>query len=313
MGLPFHTIHIRSKNMWEPVKDLMVGACDLHIHSGPDVSPRQQNIIEVARDAAEAGMKALAIKDHNTVTADRAALVHSVLGDDVLVLGCIVLNHAVGGFNAEAVEKALDLGSRIVFMPSMDSVLTIEKVHVTGETPWLSAVVKHRNPMDGLTVLNEWPNGDRIIPEVQEILRLIAERDAILDTCHLSARECRFLIDAAKEAGVKRIIVTHPNCSVNLMSIDEQKELAAKGAYLSYGFVTCMPLFDRQHPAEIAKMMSAVGFDRCLLFSDFGQPVNPPSVEGYQMFLASLLAVGLKPEDIKKAASENPARLLGLT
>ena len=37
----------------------------------------------------------------------------------------------------------------------------------------------------GLTVLNEWPNGDRVIPEVQEILRLIAERDAILDTCHL--------------------------------------------------------------------------------------------------------------------------------
>lgn len=299
--------------MWEQVNDLMNGACDLHIHSGPDVAPRQQDIMEVARDAARVGMKALAIKDHNTITADRAALVHSVLGDDVLVLGCVVLNYSVGGFNVEAVEKALDMGSRIVFMPSMDAALTIEKVHVTGETPWLLPFVKLTNPQDGLTVLNEWPNGDRVIPEVHEILRLIAERDAILDTCHLSARECNFLIDAAKEAGVKRIIVTHPNCSVNLMSIDEQKELAAKEVFFSYAFLTCMPLFDRQHPAEIAKMMSAVGFDRCLLFSDFGQKVNPPPVEGYQMFLASLLAVGVKPEDIKKAASENPARLLGLT
>ena len=59
-------------------------------------------------------------------------------------------------------------------------------------------------------------------------------------------------------------------------------------------------------------MMTSVGLDRCLLFSDFGQIVNPPSVEGYKMFLASLLAVGLTPEDLTKAASENPARLLGL-
>lgn len=299
--------------MWDQVRDLMVGACDLHIHSGPDVVPRQQDIIEVARDAAKVGMKALAIKDHNTITADRAALVHSVLGDAIQVLGTIVLNHAVGGFNAEAVEKALRLGARIVFMPSMDAALTIENVRVNGTTPWLLPFVSRSDPRDGLTVLNEWPNGDRIIPDVQEILRLIAQYDAILDTCHLSARECSHLVDAANDAGVKRIIVTHPNCSVNPMTIDEQKELVVKGAYLSYAFVPCMPLFDRQHPADVAKMMSAVGFERCLLFSDFGQIVNPPSVEGYQMFLANLLAVGVDPEDLKKAASENPMRLLGLS
>jgi microsomal dipeptidase-like Zn-dependent dipeptidase len=73
-----------------------------------------------------------------------------------------------------------------------------------------------------------------------------------------------------------------------------------------------MPLFDRQHPKQIATMMNAVGADRCLLFSDFGQIFNPPSVEGYKMFLANLLAVGMKHADLKMAASENPARLLGL-
>lgn len=298
--------------MWDQVRDLMVGACDLHVHSGPDVVPRQQSILDVARDAAAVGMRALAIKDHNTITADRAALARSVLGDTVLILGAIVLNHAVGGFNAEAVEKALRLGARIVFMPSMDAALTIENVRVQGRTPWLSPFVTRHDPREGLTVLNEWPNGDCIIPEVHEILRLIAEHEAILDTCHLSPRECSYLIDAAKEAGVTRIIVTHPNCSVNPMTIGEQKELAAKGAYVSYAFVPCMPLFDRQHPGDVAKMMTSVGLDRCLLFSDFGQIVNPPSVEGYQMFLANLLAVGLKAEDLKKAASENPMRLLGL-
>ena len=298
--------------MWDQVKEIMVGACDLHIHSGPDVSPRQQDIIDVARDAARAGMRVLGIKDHNTVTADRAALVRSVLGDQVLMLGSIVLNYAVGGFNVEAVEMALNMGARLVFMPSMDSALTIEKVHVLNETPWLLPFTRLKNPADGLTVLDRYPDGDKIRPEVRDILRLIAERDAILDTCHLSARECWYLIDAAREEGVKRIIVTHPNCSVNLMTIEEQKELAAKGVYLSYAFLPCMPLFDRQHPVKIAEMMTAVGLDRCLLFSDFGQVFNPPSVEGYKMFLANLMAAGLGIEDLKKAASENPARLLGL-
>ncbi len=298
--------------MWEQVQDLMVGACDLHIHSGPDVPPRQQDILEVAQDAAEIGMRALAIKDHNTITADRASLVNSLVEGDTDVLGCIVLNYAVGGFNAEAVEKALDLGTRIVFMPSMDACLTIEKVHVTGDTPWLLPFVKHTDPRKGLTVLDEWPNGNTIRPDVEDILALIAERDAVLDTCHLSARECFHLIDAARDAGVKRIIVTHPNCSVNPMTLDEQKELAGKGAYISYAFLPCMPLFDRQHPQVIAEMMNTVGPDKCMLFSDFGQTVNPGSIEGYQMFLASLLAVGVGREEVRKAASENPARLLGL-
>ena len=298
--------------MWNHVHDLMSNACDLHIHSGPDVVPRQQDIIDVARDAADAGMRVLVIKDHNTITADRAAMVHKVLGDRVQVLGSIVLNYALGGFNAEAVEKALNMGARVVFMPSMDAALTIEKVHVTHETPWLLPFTKIKDPAQGLTVLDRYPDGDKIIAEVREILSLIAEHDAILDTCHLSARECWYLIDAARQAGVKRIIVTHPNCSVNLMSIGEQKELAAKDVYFSYAFLPCMPLFDRQHPKEVAAMMTAVGLDRCLLFSDFGQVFNPPSVEGYKMFLANLLAVGLTREDLKKAASENPARLLGL-
>jgi hypothetical protein len=298
--------------MWNQVSELMSGACDLHIHAGPDVSPRQQDIIDVARDAAQAGMRVLGIKDHNTVTADRAAMVHSVLGNQVRMLGSIVLNYAVGGFNIEAVEKALNMGVRLVFMPSMDAALTIEKVHVTKETPWLMPFTKLKDPAQGLTVLNEYPDGDRIIPGVMDILRLIAERDAVLDTCHLSARECYFLIKTAREAGVTRIIVTHPNCSVNRMTLDEQKELAELGAYVSYAFLPCMPLFDRQHPAEVAGMMKAVGMDRCLLFSDFGQIFNPPSVEGYKMFLANLLAVGLDAKDLKKAASENPARLLSL-
>lgn len=300
--------------MWNQVKDLMVGACDLHIHAGPDIVPRQHDLLEVAQEASDAGMRALGIKDHNTTTADRVALAKVVVPDSITLIGGIVLNYAVGGFNLEAVDKALNLGARIVWMPSMDASLTIEKVHVTQETPWLLPFVSLHEPRKGLTVLDEWPSGDKILPEVQEILKLIAEKDAVLDTCHLSAHECSILIDDALEIGVKRIIVTHPNCSVNPMTIEQQKALVAKGSgvYVSYAFLPCMPLFDRQHPKEIVKMMTEVGMDRCLIFSDFGQPVNPTPVEGYKMFLATLLALGMDEKDLHQVASVNPARLLSL-
>jgi len=156
------------------------------------------------------------------------------------------------------------------------------------------------------------PDKPDIRSDVKQILSLIAENDAVLDTCHLSAEESAALIDTARDIGVQKIIVTHPNCSINLMTIAEQKALADKDVFLHYAFLPCMPLFDRQHPKDILKMMAAVGFDHCMMFSDFGQVVNPSPVEGYKMFVASLLALGMDPADIRKVAAENPARLLEL-
>ena len=298
--------------MWNQVEDLMVGACDLHIHAGPDVVPRQQDIVEVCQEAQEAGMKALAFKDHNTSTADRVKIVNRQVSEGLNLIGGIVLNYAVGGFNPEAVERAISAGARIIWMPSADARLTIEKVHVTKETPWFSAAVKLTEPEKGLSVLADPPDEPGIRSDVKQVLGLIAENDAVLDTCHLSARECAALIDVARDIGVKKIIVTHPNCSINFMTIDEQKALADKGVMLNYAFLPCMPLFDRQHPKDIFAMMAEVGFDHCMMFSDFGQAVNPSPVEGYKMFVASLLALGMDRADIRKVAAENPARLLEL-
>ena len=48
-----------------------MGACDLHIHAGPDIVPRLQDVVEIARDARKANMRALGTRDRNTNTADR--------------------------------------------------------------------------------------------------------------------------------------------------------------------------------------------------------------------------------------------------
>jgi predicted metal-dependent phosphotriesterase family hydrolase len=59
-------------------------------------------------------------------------------------------------------------------------------------------------------------------------------------------------------------------------------------------------------------MIDAVGTDHCLLFSDFGQPVNPPVVEGLKLFIGTLLALGISEEKIKTMVKHNPEKLLDI-
>jgi len=295
--------------MREMVQELMKGACDLHIHAGPDIVPRLQDVVEVARDAHAAGMRAIGIKDHNTNTADRCYVASQMI-PGIEILGGIVLNHTVGGLNPETVDKAIKLGAKIIWMPSMDAALTIQKVRVTHETPWLEGFVKRTDPKEGLSIFKGGMEGSEILPEVEDILKLIADADVILDTCHLGGRETLALVKKARDIGVGKIIVCHPNCSVNLMPIDLQQELARLGALLSYAFLPCMPLFDRQDFRDVAQMIKEVGPDHSIFFTDFGQFPNPTVVEGVRMFISSLLAVGFKKEEVKAIACENFKRVL---
>ena len=50
------------------------GVVDLHFHTGPDSRPRSVDDIEASRLAAAAGMRAVLLKNHFTMTADRAAI-----------------------------------------------------------------------------------------------------------------------------------------------------------------------------------------------------------------------------------------------
>lgn len=288
---------------------LLEGACDIHIHGGPDIVQRRQGIVEIAEDAKEHGMAAVVFKDHNSSTADRATVARQFV-TGIEIFGGIVLNHAVGGFNLHAVDMAIKMGAKIVWMPSVDAQHTIEKVVIEDATPWLKPIVWNDVPSKGLTVLDE--KGE-IAACVKDILDLINGTDVILDTCHLNAEESYKLVVEAKKIGLSKIVVTHPNCSVNKMTIQEQKELAAAGALLTYAFLPCMPMFDGQKPSEIADMIKQVGPEKCILISDFGQVQNPTVVEGMRMFITHMLMCGISDEDVRLMVRDNPQQLLNIS
>ncbi len=74
--------------------DYLEGAIDLHVHSAPDIDPRRYHDLELAREAAGAGMAGLLLKNHQFSTVERAWLVSQVV-HDVCIFGGLVLNETV--------------------------------------------------------------------------------------------------------------------------------------------------------------------------------------------------------------------------
>src|SRR5258708_11536216 len=99
-------------------RDLVHGAYDLHVHTGPDLLPRSASDLDLAYRFRERGLAGFVIKSHYVPSAPRAALVRSLV-PEVHVLGAITLNAAVGGMNTLAVEIAAPEGARIVWMPTL--------------------------------------------------------------------------------------------------------------------------------------------------------------------------------------------------
>jgi len=100
--------------------DLLEGATDLHLHAGPSVFPRLMDAVETAKAARASCMRGVVIKHHHTPTVDRGYFVHKAV-PEIEVYGGVTLNYAAGGLNPFAVDSALRLGGKIVWMPSVDA------------------------------------------------------------------------------------------------------------------------------------------------------------------------------------------------
>ena len=165
------------------VDALMRGAVDLHCHSGPSVMARLVDHIDAVEQAAAAGMRAVLFKDHYYPTAPIVELIrkrYAHLG--VEPLGAIVLNNALGGFNAYAVEHALKMGSKVVWMPTVSAANHIRE----GHNKKLLVAKSEMRRATALSVVNE--HGD-LRDEVKPILDLVAEHDAVLSCGHLHISE----------------------------------------------------------------------------------------------------------------------------
>ena len=285
---------------------LVTGAYDTHVHVAPDVMDRRIDDLSLARRCAEVGLAGFVLKSHYVTTAERASVVRAAV-PGVDVLGAITLNGSMGGMNPAAVEIAGRLGARIVWMPTVDSRnqrLTTAS-DLPGAKPAMWGALQADLHAQGIVpdIVDVVDPSGTVLEPVRQVLRVIARHDMVLATGHLAAAEIVAVVRAAKEEGVRRVVVTHPEFTSQRLPVTAQQQLASLGALLERCFTT--PHTGKVAWEDLFATIRAVGPEHSVLSSDLGQPFNPPVEDGLALFADRLLEAGFAPDEIHTMAVTN--------
>jgi len=274
----------------------LIGAIDLHAHCDPDSYPRQGDAFDVARLAKDRGLRGVVLKNHYTETAGLAFLVRKHGTQAIEVFGGLTLDTPVGGVNPQAVRYMVDVAGhygRIVWMPTHDS--EHEVTYLKESRPFV------RVSRDG-----------QLLPEVLEVLSLIAQNDLTLATGHVAAEEALMIMREAKKRGVQRIIVTHPllGPQYTSMTIDQLRAATSLG-----GVVEFVGRNFTGTPAETAGVIDVIrriGPDSVFISSDSGLTGSPNHTDALAHAAKLLREAGFAEAALTRMFKRNPARLVKL-
>jgi hypothetical protein len=292
-------------------RELVRTAYDLHVHIAPDVMKRRIDDVTLAERFLAVGLAGFGLKSHYTSTAERAQVVErAVPGIDVV--GTLTLNAAVGGLNPLAVEIAAREGARIVWLPTVDAANEAgarEREYPEGVAGplWVRIQAELRDHgLDPQVVAVVDSAGDPV-PELLAVLGLIARHGLVLATGHLSRDEIFTVVEAAADAGVRDIVVTHPEFPAQDLGEADQVALVERGALMERCFTT--PHTGKCTWQRVFDGIRATGPEHNLLSTDLGQPANPPVEDGLALFADRLLSGGFGDDEIRTMTVANSRRL----
>lgn len=233
--------------------------------------------------AVDAGLKAVVLKwpggGDSTIAAKFA---NSYFGKKTKFFGGVVLDNAVGGLNPYAVNSCAKNGGKFVWLPVQDA-----KHHrFWGGT----------DDHDAVLVIDS--NGD-LLPEVYEILQVVADNKMILGTGHLSGHEVNEIVKVASQYEISKIILNHP---LLLGTNDDYLEkIIRPGVYIEHCYVPNHPkYFDVK---LIIDSINRFGFEHSLI-GDFGTYFDDPNIAD------ALVAFGMSYADVRKLTLDTPLKIM---
>jgi hypothetical protein len=294
------------------IDSLLEGAIDLHCHSGPSVMDRYCDHIEAMREASDAGLKAVLLKDHYYSATPVTHLLNKHFSElGVLMLSGVPLNNAVGGINVHAVEHGIKLGAQLVWMPTFSSANHIN--HHRQDKQFTSKFPQTTQKMLAPIPLSVLDDDGKLTDEVKAVLDLVADADVVLSAGHLNISEIWPLFEEARKRGVKRLLVNHPTYVVDA-TLDDMRQLAKEGVYMEHSMCMWVPgsKFKFYDDEFLRAVIEAGTVDLTILGSDLGQAGNPSISAGFRSVIGQALGLGYSETDIRKMTSLNAARLMGL-
>ncbi len=269
------------------------GACDMHVHFAPDVVPRAMTAPALALSCREAGMRAVLLKNHYAPTVLCARAVDETV-PGIRVFGGLVLNASAGGINPAAVEAALRMGAKEIWMPTVSARRPQQRFREERAKPCVAV----------------FDDAGRPAPGLEAVLDMVARADAVLGTGHLAPQETLALAALARGAGVRKILVTHPEFDA-AMDLATQAALADQGCF----FERCFHTLDGAGSGRARAMAGAIrylGPESTVLASDSGQLGGPAPAHALLRLCEELLRHGVSADQFTMMLKDNPAWLLGI-
>jgi hypothetical protein len=223
---------------------------------------------------------------------------------NVKLFSGIVLNNASGGINPHAVDHAVKLGAKIVWMPTLSAANHIEAM-AKGNSTFPKTAQKMLDPIP-LSALDA--NG-KLTDDTKKVIDLIADADIILAGGHLPASELHILFDEAARRGVKKMMVNHPTYIVGCSDTDI-RQLVARGVKMEHSI--CMFIEGKSLKYSPDDLAHLIGVDNTILSSDLGLQGSQRPVDGFRSITQILLDLQMPRPAIRKLVSDNAARFLNL-
>jgi Family of unknown function (DUF6282) len=282
-ALAWTTIEVIGQRGNDEAARLLAGAIDIHVHSDPDDRPRSIDAIDVAKLAKTRGMRAIVLKNHYDPTGPLAYVVRKEV-PGIEVFGGVDLNLPVGGMNPVAVEHMTKVSGgwgRFVWMSTFDAE---NQVKYSKENRAFVSVAR---------------NG-QLLPEVKQVIALIAKNDLVLATGHVSPEEGLMLLREGKAQGARHMVVTHALQAPVLMEVPQMQEAAKLGAFIEFVGGSLAGADAASRMDRFAEVIRKVGPEFCILSSDLGQRGNALPPDGFGAFLVALKARGFSEQEIAR-------------
>lgn len=201
------------------------------------------------------------------------------------------------------------MGGKIVWFPTIGSPRHIEH-HAANPNMKFPKLDKPLLPEEPIDVLE----GGKLRSEVYAILESIKEAGAVLASGHMAPDRITAVFEAAREIGIDKMLVNHPNFVIEATH-EDAKRWAALGATIEHSLCTYdeRSTFYHWDVDKLVAWIEAVGPEHSSLGSDLGQMNNPLPTESFREIVTKLLDRGMSEGDIRLMVRDNPAELLDLS
>lgn len=283
----------------------------MHVHSGPALVPRGFDHIEVVRACVEAGMRALVIKDQHVPSGNVAQIVQKYFvkpEENFNVYGGLILGNTQGGISPAVVEAAIGYDTKVIWMPVLSSAYHKERSALMNAKA-MSTMPKPKYPLKFNPPQTIIDSCGKLLPEVVDILKLIADADIVLATGHINPKtEIPPLLEEAVRQGVKKIVVTHPEFFKD-HTVAEMKAYSDAGFYVEHILATIYS--NKQTYDELFEMIENGG-DNVIISSDLGQVGRPNPAAGLTAFIEEMQKRGMADSTLRRIMCDNQRKLLNL-